>query len=78
MEVANNIGMLAESFEMKLEVVWKRRNTDEIEVCDKLSKEFDLSKHRVERYDFIGLDGEFLALKGALCRFLHFTCVAKR
>ena len=59
MEVANNIGMLAESFEMKLEVVWKRRNTDEIVVCDKLSKEFDLSEYRIVKEDFISLDREF-------------------
>ena len=59
MEVANNIGMLAESFEMKLEVVWKRRNTDEIVVCDKLSKEFDLSEYRIVKEDFIRLDREF-------------------
>ena len=68
MEVANNIGMLAESFEMKLEVVWKRRNTDEIVVCDKLSKEFDLSEYRIVKEDFIRLDRVWTFQCGLVCQ----------
>ena len=36
----------------RLEMVWRRRNTEEIVLCDKISKEFDLSEYRIQGDSF--------------------------
>jgi hypothetical protein len=40
--VAKRIADLVEHFGIKLEMVWRRRSTEEITLCDRLSKDFDL------------------------------------
>ena len=57
---AKRIAELVEFFELKLVMVWPRRNTEKITLCDKLSKDFDLRwevdwfasywSHRLERF----------------------------
>ena len=42
--VAKRIAQLVEFFNLKLEMVWPRKNTEEITLCDKLSKDFNLSE----------------------------------
>ena len=33
-------------------MVWRRRSTEEIVLCDRISKEFDLSEYRIQRESF--------------------------
>ena len=40
--VAKRIEDLVEHFDIKLEIVWRRRSTEEITLCDRLSKDLDL------------------------------------
>ena len=58
-EVAKRIAILVEKYDIKLEMVWRRRNTEEITLCDKISKEFDLSEYRIEEESFQALEEEF-------------------
>ena len=57
--VARRIAALVEDFDIKLEMVWRRRNTEEISLCDKLSKDFDLSEYRITEESFRVLEEEF-------------------
>ena len=42
--VAKRINEICDKYEITLEVVWRRRNTEEIVLCDKISKTFDLGE----------------------------------
>ena len=57
--VAKRIAELVEFFELRLVMVWRRRNTEEITLCDKLSKDFDLSEYRLSQESFDALNEEF-------------------
>ena len=57
--VAKRIADLVEHFDIKLEMVWRRRNTEEIVLCDRLSKDFDLSEYRIREDSFRELENEF-------------------
>ena len=57
--VARRIAALVEKFDIKLEMVWRRRNTEEISLCDRLSKDFDLSEYRITEESFQELEQEF-------------------
>ena len=57
--MAKRIADLVERYDIKLEMVWRRRNTEEITLCDKISKEFDLSEYRIEEESFQTLEEEF-------------------
>ena len=57
--VARRIAALVEDFDIKLEMVWRRRNTEEISLYDKLSKDFDLSEYRITEESFRVLEEEF-------------------
>ena len=57
--VAKRIADLVERYNIKLEMVWRQRNTEEITLCDKISKEFDLSEYRIEEESFRTLEEEF-------------------
>jgi hypothetical protein len=41
------------------EMVWRRRNAQEIVLCDKISKTFDLSEFRIQMDSFNRLQEEF-------------------
>ena len=64
MLVAVRIAEWVEELNIKLEVVWKRRNTDEIVICDRISKDFDMSEYRLTQYSFECLDDKH----GPLCK----------
>ena len=51
-EVAVRIHEIVEDYQIQLEVVWRRRSTEEIVLCDRISKEFDLSEYRIQRESF--------------------------
>ena len=57
--VACRVAALVEKFDMKLEMVWRRRNTQEISLCDRLSKDFDLSEYRISSESFEEIEEEF-------------------
>ena len=57
--VAVRIARLVEVFKLELVMVWRRRNTEEITLCDKLSKDFDLSEYRLSQESFDALNEEF-------------------
>ena len=57
--VAKRINELSDKYEITLEVVWRRRNTEEIVLCDKISKTFDLGEYRLEAFSFWALEQEF-------------------
>ena len=57
--VAKRINELCDKYEITLEVVWRRRNTEEIVLCDKISKTFDLGEFRLEAFSFWALEQEF-------------------
>ena len=40
-------------------MVWRRRNTEEIVLCDRLSKDFDLSEYRITTESFRELEEDF-------------------
>ena len=40
-------------------MVWQRRNKEEIVLCDKISKSFDLSEYRIQEDSFRQLSDEF-------------------
>ena len=42
-----------------MKMVWHRRNTEEITLCDKLSKVFDLSEYQLTQESFDALEEEF-------------------
>ena len=48
-----------EDFDYKLEMVWRKRNREEIYLCDRLSKDFDLSEYRITDEKFRTLEEEF-------------------
>ena len=58
-EVARRINDIVEHFEIKLEMIWRRRNSEEIVLCDKISKTFDLSEYRIQEESFKRLEEEF-------------------
>ena len=58
-DVARRILSLCEYYDISLEVVWRRRNTEEIVLCDKLSKTFDLGEIRLEMKSFLDIEMEF-------------------
>ena len=58
-EVARRIHDLVEKYNIQLEMVWRRRNTEEIVLCDKISKTFDLSEFRIQMDSFNKLQEEF-------------------
>ena len=49
-EVAKSIGKVAREFEVVLEPFWLSRSSDEITVCDALSKDFDMGDYRLSQY----------------------------
>ena len=57
--VAVKIANLVEYFQIELVMVWRRRNTEEITLCDQLSKDFDLSEYRLSQESFDALSMEF-------------------
>ena len=57
--VACRVAALVEEFDMKLEMVWRRRNTQEISLCDRLSKDFDLSEYRISSESFEEIEEEY-------------------
>ena len=57
--VAKRINEICDRYEITLEVVWRRRNTEEIVLCDKISKTFDLGEYRLEAFSFWALEQEF-------------------
>ena len=57
--VACRVAALVEEFDIKLEMVWRRRNTQEISLCDRLSKDFDLSEYRISRASFEEIEEEY-------------------
>ena len=57
--LAKRIAVLVDKFDIKLEMVWRRRNTEEIILCDRLSKDFDLSEYRITMESFRELEEEF-------------------
>ena len=57
--VAMRITTLVKRFDIKLEMVWRRRNTEEIVLCDRLSKDFDLSEYMIITGSFRELEEEF-------------------
>ena len=58
-EVARRINDIVEHFDIKLEMIWRRRNSEEIVLCDKISKTFDLSEYRIQEESFKKLEEEF-------------------
>ena len=58
-EVARRINNIVEHFEIRLEMIWRRRNSEEIILCDKISKTFDLSDYRIQEESFRRLEEEF-------------------
>ena len=58
-EVAKRINELVEKYQITLQMVWRRRNTEEIVLCDRISKEFDLSEYRIQEDSFNNLEQEF-------------------
>ena len=57
--VARRIKDLVKFYNIRLEMIWRRRNTEEIVLCDKISKTFDLSEYRIEDASFHKLQEEF-------------------
>ena len=57
--MAKRILLLCEYYDIGLEVVWRRRNTEEIVLCDKISKTFDLGEIRLEERSFWAIQMEF-------------------
>jgi hypothetical protein len=62
--VAKRIADLVERYDIKLEMVWRRRNTEEITWCDRISKEFDLSEYRIEEESFSDFGRRVWAMGG--------------
>ena len=58
-DVAKRILSLCEFYDICLEVVWRRRNTEEIVLCDRISKTFDLGEVRLEERSFWAIEMEF-------------------
>ena len=58
--VAKRINEICDKYGITLEVVWRRRNTEEIVLCDKISKTFDLGEYRGEKMELLE-DGLILA-----------------
>ena len=58
-EVAKSIGKVAREFEVVLEPFWLSRRSEEITVCDALSKDFDMGDYRLSRQDFECLELRF-------------------
>ena len=59
MEVAVNINNLIRYFDLEFEIVWQRRNTEEIRFADRVSKDFDFSDYRISKQDFLRLQSEY-------------------
>jgi hypothetical protein len=59
MEIAQRITQVVEKFDIDLQVVWKRRSTEEITLCDKLSKDFDLAEYRLSMECFSKLEVKY-------------------
>ena len=59
MEIALRIAKVVERFEIDLQVVWKRRNTKEITLCDKLSKDLDIGESRLSMGCFSRLEAKY-------------------
>jgi hypothetical protein len=57
--VAKRIAVLVDKFDIKVVRMWRRRNTEEIILCDRLSKDFDLSEYRITMESFRELEEEF-------------------
>ena len=57
--VAKRMPALVDKFDIKLEMVWRRRNTEEITLSDRLSKDFDLSEYRMTMESFKELECYF-------------------
>ena len=50
--VAKRIAALVDRFDIRLEMVWRRSNTKEISLCDRLSKDFNPSEYRLTMESF--------------------------
>ena len=50
--IAVKIHEIVEAHQIELEMVWRRRSTEEIVLCDRISKEFDLSEYRIQEKSF--------------------------
>ena len=57
--MAKRINDMCAFFDISLEVVWRRRSSEDIVLCDKLSKTFDLGEYRLERNSFERIEREF-------------------
>ena len=57
--VAVRIHELVEAWNIQLEMGWRRRSTEEIVLCDKISKSFYLSEYRIQEDSFRKLSEEF-------------------
>ena len=51
-EVAVRIDELVKKWKIEFEVVWQRRETEEIRFADRMSKDFDFGDYRVSQEDF--------------------------
>ena len=58
-EVAIRIQEIARHHEIELEVFWLRRDSVQITLCDKLSKDFDTSDYAIEMECFDWLEGKY-------------------
>ena len=59
MEIALRIAKIVEKYDIEFQVEWKRRNTEEIPLGDRLSKDFNLVEYRVSRECFDKLEGKY-------------------
>ena len=59
MEVAVRIQELIGSLELDFEIVWQRRNTEEIRFADFVSKDFDFGDYKICDDDFHSLEQEY-------------------
>ena len=59
MEVALRIDSLIRKYDLEFNIVWHRRNTEQIRLADKISKDLDFSDYRISRDDFQWLEEKF-------------------
>jgi hypothetical protein len=59
MVVALRIDDLIKRFRLQFEIVWQRRETEEIRFADRISKDFDFGDYRISMQDFHQLEERF-------------------
>ena len=53
MKLAQDINEIIKKNNIRLQVEWLRRTSEEIRFCDKLSKAWDLTDYRISEEDFL-------------------------